>query len=134
MVAIPSLAGGVTSLLLLLTVPVTAVPAPAAENLEVTTRGTPDNAAADGPIPSVLQARATYAGGVDMEALCRDQWGEGWIPLLYGDTAFDWKCWYYFINWAGPIDVDLYCKKRYGGNAYASAPGGGKYDWGCYFP
>jgi hypothetical protein len=132
MVAIPSLAGGISYFLLLLTVQVAA--APAAENVKVTPRGTPDNAAADGLVPAVLNPRATKAGGVNMETLCHEQWGQGWAPLLYGNSANDWKCWYYLINYAGPINVDAYCKKHYGGNANASAPGGGKYDWGCYYP
>lgn len=131
MVAIPSIAGGVTSLLLLLAVPVTAAPAPAAEGVEVTTRD-PGSAAADGVIPAVLKARASKLGGVDMVLLCHEQWGPEWRALRYGNSANDWKCWNAQIGYAGSVSVDAYCKKHFGSNAYASAPGGGINDWGCY--
>lgn len=112
----PSLLSCANYLLLLLpaAVQVTAAPAPAA------------------PAPAVLEARATYVGGVDMVALCHEQWGKEWRAILYGNTTNDWKCWSVYVNVAGPINVDKYCKQHYGGNTYASAPGGGTYDWGCY--
>lgn len=127
MVPTPSLLSCLRSLLLLLLLPaavqVTAAPAPAAAPAPTT------------DVPAVaLKPRATYAGGVDMVALCHEQWGPEWRALLFGDSANDWKCWYALINYAGSVSVDAYCKAHYGGNAYASAPGGGKYDWGCYYP
>lgn len=120
----------ITSLLLLLpaALQVTAAPAPAAANLDIPTRDVP----AAAPAAAVLEARATKVGGVDMVALCHEQWGSDWIALLYGNSANDWKCYSVYVNYAGPINVDAYCKQHYGANTYASAPGGGKYDWGCY--
>lgn len=119
----------ITALLLLLPAAVQVAAAPAAANLDTTTR----DVTADVPATAaILEARATKVGGVDMVALCHEQWGPEWRALLFGDSANDWKCWYALINYAGAVSVDAYCKKHYGGNTYASAPGGGKYDWGCY--
>lgn len=126
-----------TSLLLLLPAAIQVTAAPAAANLDVTnlditTRDVTADVPATAPAAAVLEARATKVGGVDMVALCHEQWGSEWRALLYGDSAFDWRCWHSLIGYAGAINVDAYCKQHYGGNTYASAPGGGKYDWGCY--
>jgi hypothetical protein len=80
-------------------------------------------------------ARGPYAGGVDMNAACNNQWGAGWSGGNDSTNdapggAFNWYC----AN--GPerrnIDVNAYCSQTYGG-AHADSQGGKKYDWGCYY-
>jgi hypothetical protein len=73
-----------------------------------------------------------WAGPVDMNEACTQQYGGGWTSSLGGGSAYDWSC----ANAGGthnPINVDAYCSQKYGNAAYADPQGGGAYDWGCYW-
>ena len=73
----------------------------------------------------------TWAGGVDMDEACYEEYGRGWKGSLDGKTAWDWSC----TDGVGThlaINVDAYCS-GYGNAAYADPQGGGAYDWGCYW-
>lgn len=78
-------------------------------------------------------ARGPWAGGVDMEAACKQQFGSDWTAQS-GKGANDWLCIKHSTGQSGTLDINGYCSKTYGGGAYADPQGGGKYDWGCYFP
>ncbi|TGJ82071.1 hypothetical protein E0Z10_g6686 [Xylaria hypoxylon] len=73
-----------------------------------------------------------WAGPVDINEACGQQYGGGWKASLDGGSAYDWSC----VNSAGAhksINVDAYCSQKYGNAAYADPQGGGAYDWGCYW-
>jgi hypothetical protein len=80
----------------------------------------------------------TWAGGVDMQLACRQQYGDGYeagiIPST-GSGAYDWRC-ILPPNTIDrfPINVDAHCALTYGNGAYGDPQGGGPYDWGCYWP
>lgn len=77
-------------------------------------------------------AARTWAGGVDMNQACSEQYGGGWTAKLSGSSGNDWSC----VDSSGnskSINVDAYCSQTYGNAAYADPQGGGAYDWGCYW-
>lgn len=74
----------------------------------------------------------TWAGSVDMEAACSEQYGGGWTAKLNGSGANDWNCVDASSN-TKSINVDAYCSETYGNAAYADPQGGGAHDWGCYW-
>jgi hypothetical protein len=77
-------------------------------------------------------AARTWAGSVDMEQACAEQYGGGWTAQLNGSSGNDWTC----VDSSGnskSINVDAYCSETYGNAAYADPQGGGAYDWGCYW-
>ena len=78
-------------------------------------------------------ARGPWAGSVDMEQACKQQYGNDWTAVS-GSNAYDWKCSRPSTGQTATIDVNGYCSHNYHNNAYADPQGGGKYDWGCYFP
>ncbi|KAK3360557.1 hypothetical protein B0T25DRAFT_565434 [Lasiosphaeria hispida] len=122
----------------------TAAPAPGPEPIAA-----PEPVAAPEPItpplvgepkeatPHTIEARRTWAGGVDMNQQCAWQYGDTFFATQpfwpYGD-AYTWACATYGQAVYYSVDVGAYCRRRYGGNAYADPQGGGAYDWGCYFP
>ncbi|KAI0814237.1 hypothetical protein GGR55DRAFT_634495 [Xylaria sp. FL0064] len=74
----------------------------------------------------------TWAGPVDINRACLQQYGGGWTSSLDGSSAYDWSC----VDGIGnhkPINIDAYCSQTYGNAAYADPQGGGAYDWGCYW-
>lgn len=77
-------------------------------------------------------AARTWAGSVDMNQACSEQYGGGWTAKLSGSSGNDWSC----VDGSGnskSINVDAYCSQTYGNAAYADPQGGGAYDWGCYW-
>ncbi|KAK1580763.1 uncharacterized protein LY79DRAFT_560842 [Colletotrichum navitas] len=87
----------------------------------------------------------TWAGGVDMNAACVDQWhppfqAQNDKENNDANSAFDWYC-SDGINRMN-VDVNAYCyttyvdksDEHYGVHAYADPQGMKKYDWGCYYP
>ncbi|KAE9366485.1 hypothetical protein N431DRAFT_471535 [Stipitochalara longipes BDJ] len=77
-------------------------------------------------------AGRTWAGPVDMNEACTQQYGGGWKSSLSGSSGNDWSC----VDAAGThksINVDAFCSQTYGNAAYADPQGGGAYDWGCYW-
>ena len=79
---------------------------------------------------------STYAGGVDMQAACAEQYpGQSSEAILNGNNAYSWFCFETgSLALLGSINVNIYCSQTYGLNCYADAQGGGPYDWGCYCP
>lgn len=75
----------------------------------------------------------TWAGPVDMNQACSEQYGGGWTSSCGGcGSGNDWYC-YDAAGNTHPINVDAYCSQTYGNAAYADPQGGGAYDWGCYW-
>jgi hypothetical protein len=77
----------------------------------------------------------TWAGGVNMQAACQEQYANGSEQAILNNSgAYDWSCYDPNTGKSGGVNVDEYCQFTYGGSAYADPQGGGAYDWGCYFP
>ena len=87
-------------------------------------------------IPVATPATAsTYAGGVDMQAACRQQYGnQNEQGISGGPGAYDWYCKDPRTGATGRVDVARYCADTYGNTAYADAQGDGAFDWGCFYP
>ncbi|KAH8820112.1 hypothetical protein F5884DRAFT_849387 [Xylogone sp. PMI_703] len=81
-------------------------------------------------------ADRTWAGGVNMQAACQEQYANSSEQaILDGSSAYDWYCYNPTAGEiSGGVNVDEYCQFTYGGTAYADPQGGGAYDWGCYYP
>ncbi|KAI0149565.1 hypothetical protein GGR57DRAFT_225306 [Xylariaceae sp. FL1272] len=85
------------------------------------------------PTPSATSG-ANYAGGVNTDDACAEQYGTGWTSYIDSDnpTAFSWKCEQDGDKAGQPIDMGEYCRTTYGSDAYADSQDGGVYDWGCF--
>lgn len=78
---------------------------------------------------------ATYAGDVNMQAACQEQYADSSEQgISGGSSAYDWYCYNPETEATGSVNVDEYCQFTYGGSAYADPQGGGAFDWGCYYP
>ncbi|OIW27638.1 kinase-like protein [Coniochaeta ligniaria NRRL 30616] len=78
----------------------------------------------------------TWAGPVDMQKACQQQYDAGFTAGLHCNTApcngYDWRCYDPDKSNEYTVDVSGYCNRNYNG-AYADPQGGGPYDWGCYW-
>lgn len=79
-------------------------------------------------VPSIVTRDSS---GIDIQAACNFEYGNGYTATRTGGSCYDWVC-RGSNGQSGGVNLDVWCAAKWGIEAYAECDGG-IYDWVCTY-